>query len=191
MMKNYDKVKTMKTLKVIQDPNPILRKRALPVSLPLSEEDSNLLKGLLKYVHQSQDKTYAEKHQIREGIGLAAPQVGISKRLTAISYQRGEIKTEYMLANPIIVSQSVKQIAMTSGEGCLSVPSEHPGYVYRANKISVKAFDLIQNKEILIHAEGFDAIVLQHEIDHLNGILFYDYLDKKDPFKEKSNSILL
>ncbi|MBM3909804.1 MAG: peptide deformylase [Firmicutes bacterium] len=181
----------MKTLKVIQDPNPILRKRALPVSLPLSEEDSNLLKGLLKYVHQSQDKTYAEKHQIREGIGLAAPQVGISKRLTAISYQRGEIKTEYMLANPIIVSQSVKQIALTSGEGCLSVPSEHPGYVYRANKITVKAFDLIQNKEILIHAEGFDAIVLQHEIDHLNGILFYDYLDKKDPFKEKSNSILL
>ncbi len=191
MMKNYDKVKNMKTLKVIQDPNPILRKRALPVSLPLSEEDSSLLKGLLKYVHQSQDKTYAEKHQIREGIGLAAPQVGISKRLTAISYQRGEIKTEYMLANPIIVSQSIKQIALTSGEGCLSVPSEHPGYVYRANKISVKAFDLIQNKEILIQAEGFDAIVLQHEIDHLNGILFYDYLDKKDPFKEKSNSILL
>jgi peptide deformylase len=50
---------------------------------------------------------------------------------------------------------------------------------------------LIQNKEILIQAEGFDAIVLQHEIDHLNGRLFYDILDKKDPFKEKNNSTLL
>ena len=181
----------MKRLKVIQDPHPILRKRAVPVSLPLSDEDQELLKSLLNYVHQSQDKTFAEKHNIREGIGLAAPQVGISKRLTAISYQRGEVKTEYMLANPIIVAQSVKQIALTSGEGCLSVPSEYPGYVYRANKITVKAFDLVQNKDIVIQAEGFDAIVLQHEIDHLNGVLFYDYLDKKDPFKEKANSILL
>lgn len=181
----------MKRLNVIQDPNPILRKRALPVLLPLSEEDTNLLKALLDYVHKSQDKTYAEKYKIREGIGLAAPQVGISKRLTAISYQRGEIKTEYMLANPVIVTQSVKQIALSSGEGCLSVPTEHPGYVYRPNKITVKAFDLIQNKEITIQAEGFDAIVLQHEIDHLNGRLFYDYLDKIDPFKEKTNAILL
>ncbi|MEY3431874.1 MAG: hypothetical protein RIS53_772 [Bacillota bacterium] len=181
----------MKSLKVIQDPHPILRKRAIPVALPLSEEDAKLLKALLKYVHQSQDKSYAEKHSIREGIGLAAPQVGISKRLTAISYQRGEVKTEYMLVNPVIITQSVKQIALNSGEGCLSVPSEHPGYVYRANKITVKAFDFIQNKEILIQAEGFDAIVLQHEIDHLNGILFYDHLDKKDPFLEKSNAILL
>lgn len=181
----------MKRLEVIQDPHPILRKRALPVALPLSEEDSNLLKALLHYVHKSQDKDYAEKYKIREGIGLAAPQVGISKRLTAISYQRGEMRTEYMLANPVIVSQSVKQIALTSGEGCLSVPTEYPGYVYRANKITVKAFDLIQNKEILIQAEGFDAIVLQHEIDHLNGRLFYDILDKKDPFKEKNNSTLL
>jgi peptide deformylase len=71
------------------------------------------------------------------------------------------------------------------------VPTEYPGYVYRANKITVKAFDLIQNKEILIQAEGFDAIVLQHEIDHLNGRLFYDILDQKDPFKEKNNSTLL
>ncbi|MFZ9782453.1 MAG: peptide deformylase, partial [Bacilli bacterium] len=73
----------------------------------------------------------------------------------------------------------------------LSVAEEKPGYVYRANKITVKAFDLLQNKDIVIQAEGFDAIVLQHEIDHLNGILFYDYLQKDDPFKEKPNAELL
>ncbi len=181
----------MKRLVVIQDPHPTLRKRATTVPIPLTIEDSELLKALLHYVHQSQDKDYAEKHKIREGIGLAAPQIGISKRLTAISYQRGEVKTEYMLANPVILAQSVKQIALTSGEGCLSVSTEHPGYIYRANKITVKAFDLIQNKEIIIQAEGFDAIVLQHEIDHLNGILYYDYLNKTDPFKEKVNAVLL
>lgn len=181
----------MKRLQVVQDPHPALRKRALPVPIPLTSEDETLLRSLLRYVHLSQDKTYAEKHQIREGIGLAAPQVGISKRLTAISYQREEKKIEYALANPVIISQSVKQIALASGEGCLSVPKEIPGYVYRANKITVKAFDLIQNKEILIQAEGFDAIVLQHEIDHLNGVLFYDHHHPQDPFKEKPNSELL
>ena len=181
----------MKRLQVVQDPYPSLRKRAIAVAIPLSKEDENILLSLLKYVHLSQDKTYAEKHKIREGIGLAAPQIGISKRMTAISYLRGEKKIEYALANPVIMSQSVKQIALQSGEGCLSVDKEFPGYVYRPNKISVKAFDLLQKKEILIQAEGFDAIVLQHEIDHLNGVLFYDHLNKSDPFKEKQNADLL
>jgi peptide deformylase len=181
----------MKRLQVVQDPYPSLRKRAIAVAIPLSKDDENILLSLLKYVHLSQDKTYAEKHKIREGIGLAAPQIGISKRMTAISYLRGEKKIEYALANPVIMSQSVKQIALQSGEGCLSVDKEFPGYVYRPNKISVKAFDLLQKKEILIQAEGFDAIVLQHEIDHLNGVLFYDHLNKSDPFKEKQNADLL
>jgi peptide deformylase len=181
----------MKRLQVVKDPNPSLRKRAIPVVIPLSKEDENILLSLLKYIHLSQDKTYAEKHKIREGIGLAAPQIGISKRMTAISYVRGEKKVEYALANPVTISQSVKQIALQSGEGCLSIDKEIPGYVYRSNKITVKAYDLLQKKEILIHADGFDAIVLQHEIDHLNGVLFYDHLNKNDPFQEKQNAILL
>jgi peptide deformylase len=181
----------MKRLQVVQDPHPSLRKRAVAVAIPLSKEDEIILLSLLKYVQLSQDKTYAEKHKVREGIGLAAPQVGISKRMTAISYLREEKKIEYALANPVITSQSVKQIALQSGEGCLSVDQEFPGYVYRANKITVKAYDLLQKKEITIQAEGFDAIVLQHEIDHLNGVLFYDYLNKNDPFTEKVNATLL
>lgn len=181
----------MKRLQVVQDPHPVLRKRAVAVTIPLSQEDEKILLSLLKYVQLSQDKTYAEKHHIREGIGLAAPQLGISKRMTAISYVREEKKVEYALANPVITSQSVKQIALQSGEGCLSVDREYPGYVYRANKITVKAYDLLQKKDIVIQAEGFDAIVLQHEIDHLNGVLFYDYLNKTDPFTEKQNATLI
>jgi peptide deformylase len=181
----------MKRLKVIQDPHPVLRKRAQPVAVPLQQNDIDLLLNMLDYVKRSQDKVYAQKHAIREGIGLAAPQVGISKRLIAIYYHRNESLITYALANPVIVTASLKQMALRGGEGCLSVPKPYEGYVYRAKKITVKAFDLLQNKEILIQAEGFDAIVLQHEMDHLNGVLFYDLVNQEAPFEEKDNSELL
>jgi peptide deformylase len=178
-------------LKLIYDPHPLLRQRAQPVDLPLSKHDTQLLQALLHYVIRSQDKVYAEKHHLREGVGLAAPQVGISKRLLAISFPMDDKRIEYALANPIIISSSVKKVALHSGEGCLSVNEAYPGYVYRSHKITVKAFDLLQNKDITILAYGFEAIVLQHEIDHLNGVLFYDYIAKDDPFKELPNADIL
>ena len=178
-------------LKLVLDPHPVLRKRADLVSLPLSKEDEALLLSLLAYVKQSQDKEYAEKHHIREGIGLAAPQVGISKRMTAISFPFNDQMVEYALVNPVIISSSVKKVALHSGEGCLSVNEDYPGYVYRSNKITVKAYDHLQKKEITFTAYGFEAIVLQHEIDHLNGVLFYDYIAKDDPFKEIDNAEII
>jgi peptide deformylase len=178
-------------LKLVYDPHPILRQRAEPVAIPLSNIDVQLLQALLNYVVRSQDKAYAEKHAIREGVGLAAPQIGVSKRLLAISFPLDDARVEYALANPIIVSSSVKKVALHSGEGCLSVNEAYPGYVYRSHKITVKAFDLLQHKDIIIVAYGFEAIVLQHEIDHLNGVLFYDYIAKEDPFKEQPNADIL
>lgn len=178
-------------VKLIFDPHPVLRQRAAVVPLPLSKEDETILLALMKYVKQSQNKEYAEKHHIREGIGLAAPQVGISKRMTAISFPFEDRLVEYALVNPVILSSSVKKVALHSGEGCLSVNEDHPGYVYRSNKIMVKAFDYLQQKEIQITAYGFEAIVLQHEIDHLNGVLFYDYIAKDDPFKELTNAEII
>jgi peptide deformylase len=80
---------------------------------------------------------------------------------------------------------------LQSGEGCLSVDNDHKGYVYRPYKIRVKAYDFLTNKEIEIIARGYDAIVLQHEIDHLSGVLYYDHIDKKNPFKILDNSIAL
>ena len=90
---------------------------------------------------------------------------------------------DHRLINPRIISESVKQVYLSGGEGCLSVDNEHQGYVYRKYKILVKAYDVKQQKETVITARGYEAIVLQHEIDHLNGVLFYDHIDKKDPFK--------
>ena len=66
---------------------------------------------------------------------------------------------------------------------------EHPGYVLRDYKITVKAIEARTKEEIIFKAVGYEAIVLQHEIDHLNGILFYDRIDKKDPFKVPAGSV--
>ncbi len=184
-------MKLKQPLKLVIDPHPVLRKRAQLVPLPIHDEDKSILLAMLSYVELSQDQDYAEKHQIREGVGLAAPQIGISKRLTVISYGDAEHKTRYALVNPIITRSSVKKIAISTGEGCLSVKESYPGYVYRPFKITVKAYDLLQDNEITIQAEGFDAIVLQHEIDHLNGILFYDYINKDNPFFEREHDALL
>jgi peptide deformylase len=172
-----------KPLKIIKDPHPVLRKRAQPVSLPISEQDYNLLKKMINHLKMSQNETYSEKFNMREGVGLAAPQVNVSKRLVALYYVKDDEIVEYGLVNPTIISSSVKKACLSSGEGCLSIDELYEGYVYRQYKVTVKAFDIVSNKDVILTMRGFDAIVIQHEIDHLNGVLFYDHIDKKDPFK--------
>ena len=79
---------------------------------------------------------------------------------------------EAALANPRIVSESVQNGYLENGEGCLSVKDEHPGHVFRHARIKVRGYDLIQDKNVTMSAEGYFAIALQHEIDHLSGIYF-------------------
>ena len=95
------------------------------------------------------------------------------------------------MVNPKIVSNSIEKSYLSSGEGCLSVPDEHQGYIYRSARIKVKGYDLIQDKEIEIKASGYLAIVLQHELDHFKGILFYDHINKKDPFIVDPNALVI
>ena len=100
-------------------------------------------------------------------------------------------ETVYGLVNPVITSYSVQECFIANGEGCLSVKDDVPGYVYRHYKVTVKAYDVLEDKEITIKARGFLAIVLQHEIDHLNGLLYTDHINKKNPFIEKENAIAI
>ena len=90
-----------------------------------------------------------------------------------------------------IILESIQEVYLSGGEGCLSVDEMHEGYVYRHNKIQVKAFNAITMKEEIITARGYEAIVLQHEIDHLSGVLYYDHINKKDPFFVKEGAIRL
>lgn len=179
-------------LKIVKDNVKSLRNKSIPVNMPLSDKDRKTLLEMIDYLEKSQDEEYCQKHGIRGGVGLAAPQIGINKRMFAIYYPKDE-KTivKYGLVNPRIIQNSLRKVAIQSGEGCLSVDDDKKGYVYRYHKIVMKAFDVVTNKEITITATGYDAIVLQHEYDHLDGILYYDRIDKTDPYKIIDNSYLI
>ncbi|WP_350020022.1 peptide deformylase [Priestia flexa] len=174
--------------KIIRDGHPTLRKVAQEVKLPATAEDKETLRQLLEYVQNSQDPEIAAKYNLRPGIGLAAPQINVSKRMIAIQApdERGNVQS-YALFNPKIVSHSVEKTYLTSGEGCLSVDEEIPGFVPRYARITVKGITL-EGEEVKIRLKGLLAVVFQHEIDHLDGVMFYDHINKTEPFKEPENA---
>ncbi|GAA0446152.1 peptide deformylase [Lentibacillus halophilus] len=167
---------------IVREGHPALRKQTQEVTVPPSEEDQQLLKDMLTFIQNSQDEELADKYQLRAGVGLAAPQLGVSKRLCAVHFEdfKGVIHS-YQLVNPRIVSHSVEKAYLSSGEGCLSVDRDVEGYVPRYARITVKASDM-EGNEYKLRLRNFAAIVVQHEIDHLDGIMFYDYIHPEDPF---------
>ena len=184
-----------KLFKIVKDSNASLREKCKEVE-QITPEIISFVNEMAEYLKLTQDHDYSEKHHLREGVGLAAPQVGKNIRALVVYYEEenedGTIKViDHRLINPRIISESVKQVYLSNGEGCLSVDNEHDGYVYRTYKILVKAYEVKEGKEVVVTARGFEAIVLQHEIDHLNGILFYDRIDKKDPFKIVEGAVRL
>jgi peptide deformylase len=107
----------------------------------------------------------------KDGVGLAAPQVGVLRRAIVVDLSMEEENPQgpFFLINPVIVKQSGSQVCR---EGCLSVPGKL-GDVTRPEKVTVEALDK-NGKKVKIKAEGLLAVVLSHEIDHLDGILFVD-----------------
>ncbi len=178
-------------LKIVKDSNPIMRKKSQPVELPLSAEDKKTLDDMLEYLKLSQDEDYAKKHNIRAGVGIAAIQIGLLKRMFCIYYETEEGIVQYQLVNPKIIEYSVRKCALKNGEGCLSVDQDHEGLSHRYYKIKMKAFDALRNEDIIITARGFDAVVLQHEYDHLDGLFYYDRIDNNNPNKQLMNEELI
>ncbi|WLP61038.1 peptide deformylase [Bacillus pumilus] len=176
---------------IVRDGHPVLRQTAEAVELPPTEEEKQQLADMIEFVKNSQDADLAEKYGLRPGVGLAAPQINVSKRMIAVHCEDedGE-EYSYALFNPRIVSHSVKRAYLTTGEGCLSVDEAIPGFVPRYQKIRVKATTL-EGEDIDIRLKGFPAIVFQHEIDHLKGIMFYDHIQKDQPFAEPDNSVAI
>lgn len=142
--------------KIRTDEDPILRKKSKEVSIY-----NDRLKILIEDMFETMDKA--------PGVGLAAPQVGILKRIIVVDDREEENNKRFYMINPEITHKDGEEIGM---EGCLSVP-ERQGTVKRATSISVKYNDL-EGEEKTIDAEDFLARILQHEIDHLDGILYTD-----------------
>lgn len=165
----------------IYDGHPLLRTVVDEVKLPLSDEDKAVMCQLAEYLKNSQDPKIAKKYKLVEGVGLAAPQVGLNKRIFAVRAEdRDGVLHEYVLANPKIVSHSEDLTYLPNGEGCLSVKKEIPGIVPRYRRLKVTGYD-VNGETVEIKAKDFIGIVLQHEMDHLDGKMFYDRIDKNNP----------
>ena len=148
----------MAILKIVAYPNPVLAKKAKPVAR-IGKEERKLFQDMIETM-------YAE-----DGVGLAAPQVGVSRQIIVISpnARPGE---ERVLLNPVVLEISGQEMG---AEGCLSLPNVS-GEILRATKVKLRALD-INGKQITELFQGFPARVIQHEIDHLNGMLLIDRLD--------------
>ncbi len=184
----------MLTMKdIVREGHPQLRKTAQLLTTPLSKEDQELAEQMMEFLKNSQDEQLAEQYDLRPGVGLAAPQLGLDKQMIAVHIPNVKQHPEHpdqleeyislseVLINPKIIRESLQKVCLPDGEGCLSVDREVPGYVPRAARIKVRYTD-IDGKEHERQFKDYEAIVLQHEIDHLNGILFYDHIHESAPW---------
>ena len=142
-------------------PNPLLRQKAKTIE-KITEEDVKLSKKMIKIMQQA------------PGVGLAANQIGVLKKIVTIHIQDKEKNLDkfYTLFNPVILKYSKEKVIME--EGCLSLPKQFAD-IERSESITLQ-YTNEQNKIVKVEKNGFEARILQHEIDHLYGKLFVDYL---------------
>ena len=185
---------------IIREGNPTLRAVAEDVTFPLSDQEIVLGEKMMQFLHHSQDPVMAEKLGLRGGVGLAAPQLDISKRIIAVLVPNPEdadgnppkeaYSLQEVMYNPKVVAHSIQDAALGDGEGCLSVDRNVPGYVVRHARVTVEYFTKDGEKK-RIKLKGYNSIVVQHEIDHTNGIMFYDRINPNNPFEIKEGLLIL
>ena len=175
---------TVPNIKILDEKNPILRTKSKEVTFPLSDSDKQTIIDIANYLKLSQIKEYYEKYNLRPGMGLAFIQLGIKKRIFVIVYEKDDNEFEtYVVINPRLLSNSEELVYIAEGEGCLSVNREVCGIVPRYARINIEYYDEEGNKHIKRMREEL-SVAFQHEMDHLDGILFVDKIDKKDPYKD-------
>jgi len=166
---------------IVTLPDPVLRKKARPVSA-FDKHLQALIEDMIETMRQA------------PGVGLAAPQVGVSERLIVVEYaeppeegeQEKEVKPKlYVMANPEIVKTSAEKVLGV--EGCLSIPGL-VGEVERYAMVQVKGLNR-RGQPMKVKAEGWLARIFQHEIDHVNGVVFPDLATrvwKPEPDEEEN-----
>ena len=147
---------------ILTEPNKILRQISKPVE-KVGKEEQKLMDDMLETMYSA------------NGIGLAAIQIGVPVRIIVMDISKDEDKKEpRYFVNPVIKNKDESK--STYEEGCLSVPNQF-AEIDRPKKCVVEYLDY-NGKEKILHAEGLLATCIQHEMDHLEGILFIDYLSK-------------
>ncbi len=169
---------------ILDEKDKILHQVSKEVTFPVSMEDRKLAEDTITYLKMSQDESISTKYDIRAGMGMAFVQMGSLKRIFVVANELEDgTFEEYVIINPKIISQSEEMVYVGEGEGCLSVNRAVDGIVPRHARITIEYYDYEGNKKTKRAREDL-AIAFQHEIDHLNGILFVDKIDKKNPYKD-------
>ncbi len=175
----------IKTSDILDEKNKVLRKKSEDVVFPLSKKDKNLISDMLNHLVNSQIPEIAEKECLRPGMGLSAIQLGVPKKYFVIAHEQDDNTfNKYIIINPKVKTFSEELIYVEDGEGCLSVNREVDGIVPRHARITIEYEDIDGKKQEIRVREEL-AIAFQHEIDHLNGILFFDHIDSKNPYKDE------
>ena len=170
---------------ILDEKDKRLRQVSKEVEFPLSKKDKETIEEMIEYLTNSQIEEMAEKYNLRPGMGLAAIQLGIPKRYFVVvnEYDEGQFET-YVMINPRMISNSVEKIYVDQGEGCLSVNRAVEGIIPRYARVTFEAYDM-EGRKINVRAREELAIAFQHELDHLNGMIFTDHIDPKNPFKDQ------
>ena len=166
----------MAILPILKFPDPLLKEKSAPVEL-VTPELSAVIDDLLDTMHASPG-----------GVGISAPQIGVLKRVVAVDVsasKRGATVENHgllILINPEILAKGGRQIVR---EGCMSIP-DYTANIERAQWVLVDALDR-EGKQIILESVGIEAVAIQHEVDHLDGILFLDRVTslKTDLFRRK------
>ena len=167
-----------------------LHEKSLPVELPIGQDDVKTLYEMLAYLINSQDDKKAAELNLRPGVGLAAPQIGVNKCMFVVFATDEEgIKHTLLVVNPKIIKTSNQMVYLNGGEGCLSVQRETCGVTprYKEIKADCYLYNLKLNKleRKIITLRNYLAIVFQHEYDHLFGTLYVDKMMNEDEAKQK------
>ncbi len=165
----------MAVLKVVKYGHPVLRRKADPVTT-IDDE----IKKIIQDLEDTLDS--------QDGIGLAAPQVGVSKRIFVVDLKKADQEKRVVLLNPRIIESSTD--TSTTDEGCLSIP-EVWGPVTRPVRIKIKG-ELVNGQTYMFTADGLFARAIQHELDHLDGKLFIDYVDPShlEKYRDKLDAMI-
>jgi peptide deformylase len=166
----------MAILPILKFPDPLLKEKSAPVDV-VTPELSAVIDDLLDTMRSSPG-----------GVGISAPQVGVLKRIVTVdvsAHRRGSREENHgllVLINPEILAKGGRQIVR---EGCMSIP-DYTANIERAQWVLVDALDR-EGKQVILESVGFEAVAIQHEVDHLDGILFLDRVTslKTDLFRRK------
>jgi peptide deformylase len=162
---------------ILREGNKKLNIVAQDVKFPINEKFVKNLNEMLEYLKNSVDEKLSQKYHLRAGVGLAAPQIGVLKRFFVLNVEDFDrVFYSFGIINPIIKEHSQELIYLPTGEGCLSVDKPTIGLTPRWEWITWEGYIFDYNLQhevpVTMTLSGYIAICFQHELDHLNGVLF-------------------